>query len=221
MSTSRPSLKEKIMRSLFLSIETNAKDNSKTTNIEEEITNNGLSYIQMKLPVSKITPDFEAKLTQKVERNILHAKIREATEEDLQSVMLIHNKAWMTSNSPYAPISLDSLKRIYNYPDTAILIAKVYGTDAGFVMLDFEGTNKEYGIIAGLGILPRFQRKGLGTVLGMAAWNYFKKKGVLELQCEVYVENKASYYFIKSLGFEDCEIKCYRMEDFQVKEDSP
>ena len=220
MSNSRPRLKEKLMRTFFLSSETGVKDKNKVKDIENEITNTGLSYIQMKLPISKITPDFEDKLTQQVERNILRAKIREATEDDLQSVMFIHNKAWMTSNSPYAPISLDSLKKIYSYPDTIIFIAKVYGSDAGFIMLDFEGPNKEYGVIAGLGVLPRFQRKGLGTVLGMTGWNYFKQKGVSELRCEVYVENKASYYFIKSLGFEEFETKCYKMEDFQLKEDS-
>ena len=71
-------------------------------------------------------------------------------------------------------------------------------------------------MIAGLGVLPRFQRKGLGTVIGMAAWNYFKKKGVKELRCEVYKSNTVSYNFIASLGFEEFGVKTYRREDFRI-----
>jgi ribosomal protein S18 acetylase RimI-like enzyme len=54
--------------------------------------------------------------------------------------------------------------------------------------------------------------------LGMAAWNYFQQKNIKELRCEVYVENKASYNFIKSLGFQEYETKTYRMEDFHLDE---
>ena len=71
-------------------------------------------------------------------------------------------------------------------------------------------------IIAGLGIIPRFQRKGLGTVLGMAAWNYFKEADVKELKCEVYIDNITSYTFISSLGFEEYDTTVYKSEDFQL-----
>ena len=125
----------------------------------------------------------------------------------------------MTSCTPYSPITLVTLKRIWNFDDTTILIARVYGTDGGFIILDLEGPNKEFGIIAGLGVIPRFQRKGLGKILGMAAWNHFKKIGVKELRCEVYHENKASYDFISSLGFENYDVKVYRNEDFDLDSD--
>ncbi len=54
----------------------------------------------------------------------------------------------------------------------------------GFVILDFEGPNKQYGVIVGLGV------------------------------CEVYVENNASYNFIKSMGFEEYDIKIYNSDNF-------
>ena len=120
----------------------------------------------------------------------------------------------MTSNEPYSPLSVDSLKILYNDPLITILIAKVYGMDAGFVILDFEGSKKEYGIIAALAGLPRFQRKGLGKILGMAAWNFFKQRSVKELRCEVHIDNKISYKFIKSLGFEEFDRLVYQKEDF-------
>jgi len=218
MPESRLNLKKDRIRRFFLNFEDSLKRKKKDEEIEEEITSGGLSYKQMRLPLEELTPDFIEKVKEKVDHNIFHAKIREAKEEDLDTVMQIYNKAWLTSRTPFSPITVESLKTIFDYQDTVILIAKVYGQDAGFIMLDFEGKEKEYGIIAGLGILPRFQRKGLGTVLGMAAWNFFKDKKIKELRCEVYVDNEASYNFIKSLGFKECETKTYRMEDFNLED---
>jgi len=213
MTESKISLKKRKVRSFMLAFE---KKDKTEEEIENELATTGMEYIQMKLPVAKITPEFEEVLTEKVEHNILRAKIREAKVEDLESVKALYNRSWMTSNTPYSSITLNSLTTIYEYPETIILIARVYGSDAAFVILDCEGPKNEYGIIAGLGVIPRFQRKGLGTVIGMAAWNYFKKKGVKELRCEVYKDNIVSYNFIKSIGFEEFARKVYKSEDFDI-----
>jgi ribosomal protein S18 acetylase RimI-like enzyme len=207
----RPNFKRKMIRSLFLALE---RKNKAEAEVQEEIEVTGMKYIQMKLPVEKITPEFEEKLRKRVESNILKAKIREVKIEDLESVTHVYNRSWMTSHTPYSPLTADSLKQIFDYPETVILLANVFGTDAGFIILDFEGPNNEIGVIAGLGVIPRFQGKGLGTVLGMASWDYFKKKGIKELICEVYIDNKVSYNFIKYLGFEDYDAKVYYSEDF-------
>ncbi len=213
MTESKISLKKRKVRSFILAFE---KKDKTEEEIENELATTGMEYIQMKLPVAKITPEFEEMLTEKVEHNILRAKIREAKVEDLESVRALYNRSWMTSNTPYSSITLNSLKTIFEYPETIILIARVYGSDAAFVILDYEGPKNEYGIIVGLGVMPRFQRKGLGTVIGMAAWNYFKKKGVKELRCEVYKDNIVSYNFIKSIGFEEFARKVYKSEDFDI-----
>ena len=213
MTESKISLKKRKVRSFMLAFE---KKDKTEEEIENELATTGMEYIQMKLPVVNITPEFEEMLTEKVERNILRAKIREAKVEDLESVQALYNRSWMTSNTPYSSITLNSLKTIFEYPETIILIARVYGSDAAFVILDYEGPNNEFGIIVGLGVMPRFQRKGLGTVIGMAAWNYFKKKGVKELRCEVYKDNIVSYNFIKSIGFEEFARKVYKSEDFDI-----
>ncbi|MFO7794978.1 MAG: GNAT family N-acetyltransferase [Promethearchaeati archaeon] len=210
MPESRDNLKQKRIRNFFLSFDAACTEE----NVQEKAEKEGLTYIQMKLPVEKITEEFENEIKKKVEKSFLGAKIREAKEEDLETVMNIHNRAWMTANEPFRPIELESLKKIHEYPETEILIAKVYGNDGGFIILDREGENNEIGVIAGLGVLPNLQRKGLGTVLGMSAWNYFKKKDVTELRCEVYKDNSVSYGFIKSLGFEEYDKKTYTKDDF-------
>jgi ribosomal protein S18 acetylase RimI-like enzyme len=204
-------LKKAQIRSFFLAFE---KKGITKREIENDLLTTGLEYIQMKLPVSNITLEVEENLKKKVEHNILQAKIREAKLEDLESIMYLYNRSWLVSSTPFRPIKKETLRIIYEYPETKILIAKAYGSDAAFVILDFEGGSKEYGVIAGLGVLPRFQRKGLGTVIGMAAWNHFKKKGVKELRCEVFKDNKVSFNFIKSIGFEEFARKTYKSEDF-------
>ena len=204
-------LKKSHIRSFFLAFE--KKDKTKRE-IENDLLTKGLEYIQMKLPVSALTPEIEVELKKKVEHNILQAKIREANLEDLESVMYLYNRSWLVSSTPFRAITKETLRIIFEYPDTLFLIAKAYGSDGAFVILDYEGLRNEYGIIAGLGVLPRFQRKGLGTVIGLAAWNHFKKKGVKELRCEVYKDNKVSYDFIKSIGFVEYARKIYKSEDF-------
>lgn len=208
----RLDLKKTSLRRLFLHIE---REKAKGESDLEGLLQ-GMVYIQMRLPIEKITKQYEDNIKKKLEANIYQAKIREATEKDLENVTIIYNKAWLTSNTPFRPIKKETLKSIFKDPDTIFLIARVYGIDGGFVIIDLEGDNKEFGVIAGLGILPRFQRKGLGTILGLAAWSYLKEKGIKELRCEVYKDNQASYQFIKGLQFEEFGEKIYRKEDFEL-----
>jgi len=207
--------KKKALRTYFLHIEESGKK-GEISKTQKEILDQGMVYLQMRLPINKITKEYENSLKEKIEHKIFHAKIREATEKDLATVKDIYNKAWLTSNTPFRAIEKDTLKIIFNDPSTVFLIAKIYNIDGGFIILDFEGENKEFGVIAGLGVLPRFQGKGLGTILGMAAWNFFKEKGLKELRCEVYKDNQISYKFIKGLNFEEFGKKIYRKEDFEL-----
>jgi len=206
--------KKERLRSFFLNFEKKSKKEIEQEIIQKQLDKKGMEYIQMKLPIKDLTKEIEDKITVIVEQNILKAKIRKASGEDLDSIISIYNKAWLTSNEPFAPLSPNTLKILYEHTDIVMFIAKVYGSDAGFIILDIEGPKKEYGVVAGLGILPRFQRKGLGTVLGLYAWNYLKKKGIKELRCEVYPKNFRSYNFITSLGFKEYDRKFYKSDDF-------
>ncbi len=208
-------LKRKLLHNVFLQIQ-KEKEQGTISESEEKLLQEGMVYKQMRLPVEKITPEFELQMKEKIEHNIYQASIRESTEKDLHIVVDIYNKSWLTSNTPFRPMEKETLKKIFMDPDTVFLIARVFGIDSAFVILDFEGKNNEYGIIAGLGVIPKFQRKGLGSVLGLATWDYFKKKGVKELRCEVYKNNEISTNFIKALNFEEFGQKIYRKEDFEL-----
>jgi ribosomal protein S18 acetylase RimI-like enzyme len=214
----RLDLKKRKIRAFFLSIETKKKEKKEIDKEAEDLYQDGMVYTQMRLPVEKITEEFEIKLKDKIEHNIVKAKIKEATIEDLDSLKNIYNRAWLTSNTPFRPITKTDLKKILEYPETVFLIGKVYGTDAAFLLLDFEGENKEFAIIAALAVIPRFQRRGVGTILGMASWQYLKENypNVKEIRCEVYRDNDVSYSFIKGIGFEEYGTKVYKKEDFEI-----
>ncbi|MHA2183352.1 MAG: GNAT family N-acetyltransferase [Promethearchaeota archaeon] len=212
-------LKKRRIRALFLSIETRKKQKELIDDSVDELYQDGMVYIQMKLPVDRITEEYEQLLKDKIEHNIIQAKIRAAAKEDVDTLKQIYNRAWLTSNTPFRPISKTDLLTILKHPDTIFLIGKVYGIDAAFVLLDFEGENKEYAIIAALAVIPRFQRRGVGKILGMAAWNYLKENysNVKEIRCEVYKDNLVSHAFIEELGFEEFERRVYRKEDFEIE----
>ena len=213
-------LKKRKIRAFFLSIQTKKKKKEEIDETAEELYQDGMVYIQMRLPVEKITKEFEDTLKDKIEHSIIQAKIKEATKEDLDALKNIYNRAWLTSNTPFRPINKTDLQKILEYPDTIFLIAKVYGTDAAFVLLDFEGENKEYAIIAALAVIPRFQRRGVGTILGVYIWNFLKQNysNVKEVRCEVYQDNIVSYAFIKGIGFEEYDKKVYRIADFEIED---
>lgn len=169
----------------------------------KNITQKNRDFIQMRLPVSNITEDFENNLREKIKDSFLNAEIREATGEDIDHLIDLHDRAWHSTPMPYTPLTKERLNEMLNDESIIILIAKVKGQDSGFALIYFTTKDNLVGVIAGLGIIPELQRKGLGTVLGMASWDLFKKKGVKELRCKVYKDNKVSYSFIRGLGFEE------------------
>lgn len=59
----------------------------------------------MRLPVEKITKDFEEMLRDKIAHNIIHADIREATKEDADIIINVYKRAWR-STIMHVPIIL-------------------------------------------------------------------------------------------------------------------
>ncbi|MFO8017335.1 MAG: GNAT family N-acetyltransferase [Promethearchaeia archaeon] len=218
MDNERMNLKKNRIRRFFLRLEGEEEEEEKQAK-EEDALEQGLTYIQMKLPIQKITEEMEKNVRESIEPHIKQAKIRECEEKDLIKVMNIYNRAWMTTNTPFSPIDTEDLKKIYEYPHTIILIANLYGKDVGFIILDFEGEDQQYGVIAGLGVLPQYQRRGLGRAMAIAAWDFFNNKNVEELRCEVYEKNTVAHNFIKAIGFEEYDRVKYTTADFREPEE--
>ncbi len=160
-------------------------------------------YIQMKLPIAKITKRFEEKLREQVSHNILGAEIREATSEDVESILSIYEKSWHSTTMPFVPITSKRILSLLKNMNYEILIAKVDNIDSAFAIIYLTGDDNEVGVIGILAVSPELQHRGLGTIMGIAIWDYFISKGVKELRCRVYFDNTASYTFLRRLGFEE------------------
>ncbi|MFW9939291.1 MAG: GNAT family N-acetyltransferase [Candidatus Thorarchaeota archaeon] len=164
------------------------------------------SYIHMRLPIKKITMEFEENLKKKFDKTLKNVEIREATRKDVEIFIELHKQIWMSTIMPYKPFSKEVLIKLIEDPNVIFLIAKLNNKDCGFAIIHYTGENNQIGVISALGVIPNLQRKGFGTALGLEIWNYFKKKGLKELRCRVSKENKSAYLFIKNLGFEEFNV---------------
>jgi ribosomal protein S18 acetylase RimI-like enzyme len=158
-------------------------------------------YVEMEMPASKMSPEFVQHLKDKVKSYHGEVAIREASKEDIDIIMDIYEKAWKSSTMPFRISSKEKLKDIYEYKGTKFLLASVDQEDVGFILIDIAGIGDNTGIIVALGILPEYQRKGIGHYLALHAWEYFQKHKVNQFRCEVHVENKVAINFIKEFGF--------------------
>jgi len=173
----------------------------------------GMVYRQMRISIRELTPEQEKMYNEELELNLLKAKIYEASEFDIEALVNLYNKSWITSNTPYRRIEAKTMMSLYHNPEILILIAKFYGIPAGFIILDFAGAKNHYCSVLALGILPRFQHRGLGRFLALNAWKYFKQRDIRELRSEVYVDNIVSYKFNQAMGFEEIGLKTYTNEE--------
>lgn len=163
-------------------------------------------YIQMKLAWTKITPKYIANLEKYRKANLTS---RIATDNDIPILVKLYNRAFMMTTDPWSPLTEAQFKEILHFGKTIILIATYMGLDVGFIILDFEGSGCEIGIICGLVVDPSYQKRGFSKYLSLISIEYFRSKNVKELHCEVFEENKPSYHMIKSLEFEEFGIKSY------------
>jgi ribosomal protein S18 acetylase RimI-like enzyme len=161
------------------------------------------NYVEMRLPVIKISQEFERALKQKEMHNASSIKVREARLNDIDNIMNLHEQTWKSTLMPYKAFSKELLSKAIDDSSIIFLIMEVNDRDVGFALIYYTGLKLDIGMIAALGIIPEFQRGGLGTALGLSVWDFFKRKGVKELRCKVSKENKIAYSFIRSLGFEE------------------
>ena len=163
------------------------------------------NYIHMRLPIKKITKRFEDDLKEKIDNTAKSLEIREATKSDTDIIIQLHKNIWTSTEMLYKPFSIENIEKLIEEPNIIFLIANFLDKDIGFGIIHYTGEKNQVGVITALGVIPEFQRKGFGTILGLEIWRYFKKKGLEELRCRVSRDNKKAYLFIKSLGFEELD----------------
>ncbi len=143
-STKKISIKREQIRRYFsmptFSLEDEDEDvrGSKSATVEAP-PKEGYPYIQMSLGKENFNPEFEEKLHKRISSQV---KIRRATEEEIPLLTKLYNRSFLTAQDPYSPMKEEDMKAIFFYNDTIILIAQIWGTDAGFIIIDFETNEK-------------------------------------------------------------------------------
>jgi ribosomal protein S18 acetylase RimI-like enzyme len=174
----------------------------------EEITEEspGFRFIIMKLPISKISDEKLAEMAAKSRLLKQTVKFRIAEDKDIPGLCDLYNTAFFQCPDPYRPITLDDMQAMLER--STILIANLYGQDAGFIVMKLEtkendaGVTEHSGVICGIAVQPRYRQRGLATAIGLQSWeSFFKLKELDYLECEVYEKNGPSIAFISWVGF--------------------
>ncbi|MHA1975043.1 MAG: GNAT family N-acetyltransferase [Candidatus Hodarchaeales archaeon] len=132
-------------------------------------------------------------------RNFNHAK-------DADDFIRVYNRAFITAPDPYRSLTFEDIK---NFDEKSTFVAVLYNRIVGFIFLTIEPLIKsgmtvgKQGVIAGIGVDPRYRRRKIAFLLAAKAAEYFTENAVDELLCEVYFENKISYNFIRNFGFQN------------------
>lgn len=125
-------------------------------------------------------------------------------ETDSEEFIHVYNRAFITAPDPYRSLTLNDVQY---FDSNTTFIAILHGRIVGFIVLIIEPIFKhgkeigKQGVIAGLGVDPRYRRKKIGFLLAAKAAEFFSSQNVSELVCEVYHENEISYNLISNFGF--------------------
>jgi ribosomal protein S18 acetylase RimI-like enzyme len=125
--------------------------------------------------------------------------------KDKESFVRLYNRAFITAPDPYRSLMAADIK---HFDTKSTFVAELWGQLIGFIFLVIEPLIKQsiqvgnQGVIAGLGVDPRYRRRKLAFLLAAHAAEFFSKpeNNVDELVCEVFHKNKVSYSFIKNFG---------------------
>ena len=124
-------------------------------------------------------------------------------EKDADKFIRVYNRSFISAPDPYRSLSHDDLK---HFDPESTFVAVLYGQIVGFIFLTIEPLIKnsievgKQGVIAGLGVEPRYRRRKIAFLLVSRAAEYFSENFVDELVCEVFHKNTVSYSFIQNFG---------------------
>ena len=122
--------------------------------------------------------------------------------KDNELFIEIFNLILLTSPDPYRPLTLTEAQKFFK---EGTFLAFLYGRCVGYGVITIEEDNEigKIGVIAGIGVHPKFRRKKVAQRIAVELGNWFlSRSDLVKLQCEVYEENLVSQQFISSFGFQ-------------------
>ena len=138
--------------------------------------------------------------------NISVSKLDWSKSREVGHFVACYNRIFLACPDPFRPITIEEALTLADGRVT--FLAHLYNRAVGFLIgyVDFhqiEGKLVPFGNIAGIGTIPERRRLGIALLLILASSEYFLKKEVVRLRCEVYEKNNASLELVKSHGFRE------------------
>jgi ribosomal protein S18 acetylase RimI-like enzyme len=176
---------------------------------DSKIDNSAIEEPKHKFIVMKMSWDqaleIESEIKQIIDSDpfLKNVEIRNLKPEDTEIFIRVYNRVFITAPDPFRRLKVEDIE---HFDPQSTFVAVLYGQLIGFVYLLLEPLIKQskkvgtQGIIAGIGVDPRYRRKKIAFLLAARAADYFQENSVDELVCEVYHTNRISYSFIKNFG---------------------
>ena len=133
--------------------------------------------------------------------------VREATEADLPGVLRVYAQPELDDGRV---LDLDraraQLRRIHDHPGYQVYIAEcdgqVLGTFALLIMPNISHLGAPAGVVDQVGVLPEYQRQGVGRQMMEHARLLCERAGCYKLMLSSNLKRDAAHRFYASLGFE-------------------
>lgn len=155
----------------------------------------GYTYVVMELDKNLFfnrIDEIRDRVSKRLGENV---RIVDLSEENAGDFVEVYNRAILASPEPFRPITVEEALRL---PRPGSFIAYYFGRPAGFLVCHIEGDS---GIIAGIGVDPRFRRRGIASALALKATEFLMKMSVKRVLCDVYINNSDSILFVSQFGF--------------------
>ena len=161
-------------------------------------------YIKMSCPMEKVLNKLNIVYKEIADSDIFkNLKVKKLNlRENGEDFIYVFNRSLLTGTDPYQPIDWNDLEK---FPKETTFIGYLYGRPVGFITYTIEEEDGEMiGVIAGLGVIPEYRRRGVAKSLILKTAEILKGSlNVEKLVCDVYEKNIASYHLIKKFGFKE------------------
>jgi len=136
----------------------------------------------------------------------MQAAIKEATKEDIQSILELYMQPDMDDGKVLSVEQAQAIfDRIKSYPDYKVYVAEVGGTIVGTfalaIMDNLAHMGTPSGLIEDVAVKTTFQGRGIGKQMMEYAIQCCKLKGCYKVSLSSNLKREAAHRFYESLGY--------------------
>ncbi len=172
-----------------------------------ELNHSFLAFVQMKIVLKFINSNLKKNLKIKLDSQLKDLIIKKTNVTDIKSILKIYRICFNNLNYSRVTLNAEKLRDHFNSPNSCGFLAEYEGREIGYILLEVDGVSNKHGIISSVGVLPRYQRSGVGANLILKAFSYFEENHVSQVFCEISLLNQAGYCFLKSVNFENFRLR--------------